>query len=427
MAFDTKYAVGYDLNDICAQMSYCSLKEPNPETFSTVAGEQRYNIPAVLCKKPEVSQWFFGEEAEKASSHDAGIKVEHLLEKARADEKLQIEDEEYDPVALLALFMKRTLHMLCTEMALEDIESLMITVDELDERTLQVLERAVQEFPVPREKIYFQSYAESIYFYTIHQPEELWKQRVLIFDYAEQGMRYYSLHMNERTQPVVAFMDAGSYPEIVNPESMYPDLDSSERESRIDEVMLQAMRECVDRYVISSVYLIGDGFEGSSLKKTLKYLCMGRRVFQGKNLYTKGAAYSAMEKLVPSSHSTTHIFLGKDKLKSNFGVEVLSGGNETYAALVDAGVNWYEAGAKCDFILAEEPTVPIIITPLDGKDVRTVDVELTGLPIRPAKATRISVKIEFKSEHIAVIRVYDLGFGEMYPTSGKVWDQEIEL
>ena len=105
----------------------------------------------------------------------------------------------------------------------------------------------------------------------------------------------------------------------------------------------------------------------------------------------------------------------------------MSAGEETYVALVDAGVNWYEAVAKYDFILAAEPAVPVIVTPLDGKDVRTVEIELPGLPIRPAKATRITLKISFKSEHQALIRIYDMGFGEMYPSSGKVWDQEIEI
>ena len=427
MAFDTKYAIGYDLNDVCVQMSYCSLKDLNPETFSTIAGEQNYDIPTVLCKKSEVNQWFFGDEAEKVLAHDAGIKVERLLEQSRKGEMIQIEGEEYDPTALLALFMKRTLHLLSTVMSVEDIEALMITVDSLDEATLHVLEKIAPELPVPIEKIHFQSYAESIYFYTLSQPDELWKQRVMVFDYAYRGLDVYGLHMNERTQPVVAFMDENHFPDFTSPEEMYPDISDSERNIRMDEKMLQTMKECIDRYVISSVYLIGDGFEGDYLKKTLKYLCMGRRVFQGKNLYTKGAACSAMEKIVPGNYSRTHIFLGKDKLKSNFGVKVMSAGEETYVALVDAGVNWYEAVAKYDFILAAEPAVPVIVTPLDGKDVRTVEIELPGLPIRPAKATRITLKISFKSEHQALIRIYDMGFGEMYPSSGKVWDQEIEI
>ena len=427
MAFDTKYAIGYDLNDVCVQMSYCSLKDLNPETFSTIAGEQNYNIPTVLCKKNEVNQWFFGVEAEKVLAYDAGIKIEHLLEQSRKGEMIQIESEEYDPTALLALFMKRTLHLLDIVMSVENIEALMITVDNLDEATLLVLGKIAPELPVPIEKIYVQSYAESIYFYILNQPEELWKQRVMVFDYAYRGLSVYGMHINERTQPVVAFMDENYFLDFKSPEEMYPNMSESDRDLRMDEKMLQTMKECIDRYVISSVYLIGDGFEGDYLKKTLKYLCMGRRVFQGKNLYTKGAAHSAMEKIVPGSYSSTHIFLGKDKLKSNFGVKVMSGAEETYVALVDAGVNWYEATAKYDFILAAEPVVPVIVTPLDGKDVRTVEIELLGLPIRPAKATRISLKISFKSEHHALIRIYDMGFGEMYPSSGKVWEQEIEI
>ena len=427
MAFDTKYAVGYDLNDLCAQISYCSLKNPVPETFSTVTGAQNFDIPTVLCKKREVNQWFFGEEAEKVSAHDAGIKVDALLSLARCGDVIEIENEEYEPIALLALFMKRTLHMLNTVMSIEDIEKLMITVDVLDEQTLHILEAVLPELPIPADKVLFQSYAESIYYYTLNQPEELWKKRVVIFDYSGELLKHYILHMNERTEPVVAFMDEGESSDISSAELMFPNLDESERYEKMDEAMLRAIKECVDRYSISSVYLIGDGFEGDYLKKTLKYLCMGRRVFQGKNLYTKGAAYSAMEKLVPNDYSTTHIFLGRDKLKSNFGVKVSDAGEELYVALVDAGVNWYEAVAKYDFILAGEPVIPIIVTPLDGKDVRVIRIELHGIPVRPARATRVTVRISFKSEQLAVVRVYDLGFGEMYSSSGKVWDQEIPL
>ncbi|HKM23138.1 MAG TPA: DUF5716 family protein [Lachnospiraceae bacterium] len=427
MAFDTKYVIGYDLNNEMSQMSFCSLKNPEPETFSTVAGEQKYMIPTVLCKKRDVNQWFFGEEAKKVMTHDEGELVDSLLEKTRAGEELVIDQEEYNPMSLLVLFMKRTLNMLNTCLSMEDVEVLMITVDVLDPVTLDILETVAEELPIAREKIFFQSYAESIYCYTLHQPVELWKHRVMVFDYAGPYLKSFGLYMNEKTKPVVAFIDSATFEDIRLPEKMYPNMEEQARNERMDDILLQAIRESVDRYTISSVYLIGDGFEGDYLKKTLKYLCMGRRVFQGMNLYTKGACYSAMEKLVPGPFSESHIFLGKDKLKFNLGIKVKQAGEEKYAALVDAGVNWYETKEKYDFILGGDPIVPLIITPLDGKDVQVHEIALTGLPMRPAKATRLSLRISFGSEHLVRIRINDLGFGEMYPSTGKVWDEEIEI
>jgi len=427
MTFDTKYAIGYDLNDEMSQISFCSLKNPEPETFSLVVGEQKYMIPTNLCKKREVNQWFFGEDAKKVMSHDEGILIDHLIKKARSGESVLIEDDEYDPVTLLALFVKRTLNLLAPSINLEAIETLMITVDLLDAVMLKILETVVDELSIARDKIYFQSYEESIYYYILHQPTELWKYRVMVFDYAGPCLKSFGFHMNEKTKPIVAFMDQESFTDIKQPAEMCCDSEGKIDMEYVDEMLLKAMHHCIDRYNISSVYLIGDGFAGDYLKKTLKYLCTGRRVFQGKNLYTKGACYSAMEKLVPNTYSQTHIFLGRDKIKVNLGIKVWQAGEERYAALVDAGVSWYEVKEQFDFILGGDPVIPIIITPLDGKDVQVKEIELLGLPLRPAKATRLSLRISFKSERIIVIRIQDMGFGEMYSSTGKVWDEEIEI
>jgi|APHig6443717817_1056837.scaffolds.fasta_scaffold08213_4 Family of unknown function (DUF5716) C-terminal len=427
MTFDTKYAIGYDLNDEMSQISYCSLKNPEPETFSLVAGEQKYMIPTNLCKKREVNQWFFGEEAKKVMAHDEGILIDHLLKKARSGESVLIEDDEYDPVTLLALFIKRTINLLVPGINLEEIEALMITVDVLDAVMLRILETVTNDLSIAKDKIHFQSYEESIYYYILHQPTELWKYRVMVFDYAGQYLKCFGFHMNENTKPIVAFMDQESFVDIKQPAEICCNFEEKKDAEYVDEILLKAMHQCIDRYNISSVYLIGDGFVGDYLKKTLKYLCTGRRVFQGKNLYTKGACYSAMEKLVPSTYSETHIFLGRDKIKVNLGIKVKQAGEERYAALVDAGVSWYEVKGQFDFILGGDPIIPIIITPLDGKDAQVREIVLSGLPLRPAKATRLSLRISFKSERIIVVRIQDMGFGEMYSSTGKVWDEEIEI
>ena len=95
--------IGYDLDDYKAQISYCSVDSYEAETVSSVMGSQVYDIPAVLCKRLEVNQWYYGREALKQAEEGAGTLVEGLFDKARKGIPVIVEDEEYDPVLLLSL------------------------------------------------------------------------------------------------------------------------------------------------------------------------------------------------------------------------------------------------------------------------------------------------------------------------------------
>lgn len=427
MSLSKKYAVGFDLNDEMSQISFSSEEERNPETISMVVGEQKFGIPTMLCKRKDINQWYFGEEAKKALSHGEGFMADHLLKKARSGEQIVIEDEEYDAKALLSLFVKRALTLLNTYFKPESIESLVMTVDVLDARTIALLNEIIEDLPIERNKIFVQSYAESIYAYIINQPKELWKHRVYIFDYSAEVLKSYGFYLNLRTKPIVAFIDEEEFTEVKRADQMYPELSPEEKEERMDKLINETLHDAMNQYTISSVYLIGDGFEELKLKNTLKYLCMGRRVFQGKNMYTKGATYSAMEKFSPLDLPEEYLFLGKDKIKCNLGVTICMNGKQEYAALVDGGINWYEALCRKEFMVGDEMVVPLVITPLNGKDVEHVDIILDGLPERPPRTMRISIRITFKSENLIHIRVSDLGFGEIFPSTGKFWDQEIIL
>ena len=59
----------------------------------------------------------------------------------------------------------------------------MFTVEDLSPRMVDVLSKVAAGLQLKIKNIYFQSYVESFYYYVLHQPAELWKNKVLIFDY----------------------------------------------------------------------------------------------------------------------------------------------------------------------------------------------------------------------------------------------------
>ena len=71
--------IGYDLSDEHSQISFCRVDGGEPETVSVVEGEEQYDFPTVLARRPDMNQWFFGREARREAESGNGILVEHLL------------------------------------------------------------------------------------------------------------------------------------------------------------------------------------------------------------------------------------------------------------------------------------------------------------------------------------------------------------
>lgn len=405
-----KIIVGYDLGSRYAQIScYVTGSEEEIRTLSCVAGSQVYTIPLVLSKRQGVNQWFYGSEAIRYAKEEEGILVENLLKLAKDGEPVQIDGVALDPVALLTLFLKRSLGLLSQVTNAERIGALMITCEELDKRMLEVLTTATEGLHLKTDNICFQSHVESFYYYNLYQPEDLWRRKTILCEYAQDSIQAYCMECNRHTTPVVAYMEEREFPFPV-PES--------------DAKMLEIAEKLCENQMISSVYLIGEEFSEEWMKDSLRYLCKGRRVFQGNNLFSKGACYGMMERISPGENGKNYVFLGKDKLKSNIGMKILRNGEESYCALLDAGINWYEAKNTMEFYLLEGRAVEILITSLTGKGnriARMVPEELQeGI-------TRLRISVEMTDDTHLKVELEDLGFGTFRAATHHIWKEEIEL
>lgn len=405
-----KVIVGYDLGNKYAQIScYVMGSEEEIRTLSSVAGSSVYTIPLALSKRQGVNQWFYGSEAIRYAGEEEGILVENLLKLARDGEPVQIDGAPIDPVALLTLFLKRSLGLLSQVTNTERIGALMITCEELDHRMLEVLTAATEGLHLKTDQICFQSHVESFYYYNLYQPEELWQHKTILCEYGDASIRTYCMECNRHTTPVVAYMEEREFPFPV-PES--------------DEKMQEIAKKLCENQMISSVYLIGEAFSRDWMKESLRYLCKGRRVFQGNNLFSKGACYGMMERLTPGENGKNHVFLGKDKLKSNIGMKVLRQGEESYQALLDAGINWYEAQNTMEFYLLEGRAVEILITSLTGKGNRIARIVPEELQ---EGIIRLRISVEMRDDTHLKVELEDLGFGTFRAATHHIWKEEIEL
>lgn len=418
-----KLIVGFDLGNLNSQISYCFLNQTREiHTLSDQTNKEVYSIPTVLCKRMGINQWFFGREALtfKENNPSESILIENLVINALQGEEIFIEGQGYDPVALLTLYVKKCMSMLGKVAGIDKVVALMITTENLSAEFIAVLEKVVHGISLNYTRVYFQSYAESFYYFALYQSEETRERENELFFCDGKKVTAMQLAFNYRTTPIVAHVREEDLPVEFPLE---------------DEGFARAANRFCGPRLISAIYLIGAEFAGDWMQLSLKYLCRGRKVFQGVNLFSKGACYSLLEKQYGSEQGRKYVFLGNDKLKSNIGMKILRQGKESYLALLNAGENWYEEENTVEIYIENDSYLDFVVTPLIGGQQQNLRMELPGLfPEEQrneiekggnGKLRRVKVHLYMVHEKRLVVEVTDLGFGEFFPATGLSWTDEI--
>lgn len=403
--------IGIDLNNNWTQISYYRQGMKEPETVSTIAGEERYRIPTALYKVHKSGPWYLTDTEGKRPGSGDGIHVDGLWERCLRDETLVL-SEEYDMKELLMIFLRKVIRLVPDMTDLSRIGAITFHLDEIEMKGVELLHTVTARMGIDREKVFIQDSKESFCHFAMNQEKELMQHEVVLFLCEENRVTCFYLIKNERTSPKsveIQSLELGELP--------------AEQEKR-DAVFAKKAEDALHGKLVSAVYLMGDGFEGSWLKDALHIICRGRRAFQGKNLFTKGACYEGIMQM--HKKECEYVYFSEYKLSKNIFIQVRNGSRTFFHDLAEAGSSCYEVNGSCQVLLAGEPCVDVWLqSPSSGK-ARIESLELTDLPKRPGKATRLRIEAVPGGKKQVLIRITDLGFGRWYASSGKVWEYCID-
>ena len=173
------------------------------------------------------------------------------------------------------------------------------------------------------------------------------------------------------------------------------------------------------------MYLLGDGFDGEWMKNSLNYLCKGRRAFLGKNLFSKGACYAAFAR--EEKEDWPFIYMGENEMKFNLSLKVKDHGKMAFYNLISAGRNWFETKGQCELILSETSEIDFWKQLPNSREAKIETIELTDLPKRPKRTTRVRVTAKPVSDDRIEIEIKDLGFGDFFRGTDKVWKYTMSM
>lgn len=403
-----KIYIGIDLDGEAAMVSF-AYAGCEPETVSPLAGSEIFAIPLAICLKKD-GGWAYGEEARRVAKSGLGQCEDRLFERALRGEQVQMGEKLFALTDLLGMFLKKMVTMAGRLGPTVSLGCLVVTVRTLDHGMIRMLKECENAMELPKGSVHFMDHKESFFYYGSNQPPEFSSHDMGLFEYRGRQMCFWCLEKGKASRPQLLSVREESY-------GFEPD--------QADEVFARIIPKAFGKQIITTVYLVGDGFETGWMKQSLQILCQGRRVFLGKNLFSKGACFAAMR--MADQRPQKFVYIGEHEVKCNVSLKVYERGNLSFFTLITAGVPWFEARGICEVIIDGTPSIDFWIQQPNSREARIETVALHALPERENRTTRMIIDAVPVSDREVCVTLTDIGLGELVPGTGKKWEYVLQL
>jgi hypothetical protein len=391
--------LGYDLCDKKTQMAVYNRETMEPELI----GQTEDNPDAALPTSIEM---------------DDGTVFENFLPRIRRGEELVVGGKYSAPVNVMAYFFQKTLSLTRKKYPSETIKQLVVTVPDHDPKFVQIIYDALALLNIKKNRAVVISHKQSYLYFALYQKKELWINDVGMFDYNEDGLHYYQMQVDRRKSPVLAGVKERDYTEAM-------ELSVTE-EGKKAAVFENVVMGAIHKQVLSALYMTGDGFDGGWADEVLQKLCVGRRLFKGGNLYVSGACYAAKE-LGESARLSDFLLMDEDMISSHLCMTVYADAKEEELVLAKAGTPWYQVDEQVDFIPDGETEISLQAKNIFTKEQNDFLVELEPVLGKVDRHCRLTLRVRFADVNTCIVTVKDDGFGDIFPTSNRIWEKTIQM
>ena len=403
--------IGIDIGKEYTQICYYDRKAEEARSLSMKVGASQYEAPGCICYRSVQKDYCVGLEAEYFAREKGGIMVGNIYDICRKEEAVQVAGEERKPAELFSHFLREILKFLGIQDIVKNTKCLCITARELNAVQVRNYQEACSLAGFPEEKYMLMDYGESFYYYALGQKRETWNRSVGWYAFSGDTVDFRKLTINGASRPVLVKLE--------DPVSTKLDPENEIR----DVEFCRFVSKTLGKELFSSVQITGKGFDQQWAQQSVKILChQGRKVFYGNNLFAKGACIAVKDRL-EDRKLKGYRYLSDSLVVADVGMDMRVMGSPAYYPLIEGGSNWYECSAGCELILDDTKELVFTVSLPDETEKKRVAMALDGLPERPNRTTRLALTLKYVSPKECEVTVRDLGFGEMYPSSGKVWKE----
>lgn len=418
MADEKEILLGVDLSDDYTQLScFTSLEELY--SVSICNDPQKYRIPTVLCSGSTPEEWLFGDEAVDCPPGPDRVKIDDIVALAEQNRSSIVLGVQYTADRLLGRFLEAVLNALQKKIGYTSIKYMTVTVRNLNEALRKNLTVALEQLGVPSDRLRVITHLDSFMYYAVSQNKDIWINDVGLFELRPDELVYYRLSFGRKQEPVTIVADTQHFSEFKG--EMVTDEDRDSLVTEFERLTTGALH----KQIVSALFFTGSGFDSAWADEALKRLCTGRRVFRGQNLFVKGAGYAA--KLFAAGEEKRYLLIGDRVLKSGISMRVFRDGVFSEHRMAAIGQDYEMAGSDADIIMDDTNELDFIVSSVFHKDPVCAIMTLETLNLRSDRSVRLNVRLTFPDRDTCVITVRDTGFGEIYETDHRIWEQVLKI
>lgn len=391
--------LGYDLCDDKTQMAVYDRERMEPELI----GQSEDNPDALL---------------------DTAIVMEDMepligfLPRIRRGEEIIVDGRPSNPVNVLAYYFRKTLSMTRQKYPSETISQLVVTIPEQTKTFVALIYDALELLGIGRDRAIVISHKQSYLYYVLYQKKEMWVNDVGLFDYSGEELRYYQIQVDRKRTPILAGVSEKDFSEAMEI--------AGEDEKRKGAVFENIAYGAIHKQILSTLYMTGSGFEGEWADEVFRKLCVGRRLFKGRNLYVSGACYAARE-FGGAARLSDFVLLDEDMVSSHILLKVYAEAKEQETVLVKAGTPWYQVDKEVDLIPDGEDELNLTVRNIFTNEEKKFIIDLEPVSGKSDRKCRIGVRLRFGDVHTCIVTVKDKGFGDLFPSSNRIWEKMITI
>lgn len=431
-----KTYIGYDLGAGYGEISVFTEQDLKPVTLLSRKEATVFHFPCMLVKYN--GRFYAGFEALALAGEEGAFVFEDLLDIAMKQPTIVVGGQRFETDYLLGLFLKLTLVLPDSYGKIEKAGAIMFTtyIDEdpaLQTRVYEVLTKATAQLFGKRTRLYLQTRSESIYYFLMHQEESMYREDTVICDYQKDYLKSYYFQRHGTRAPFTVSIDRMDYPDMQVVASRADEITEASSERYLDETFRQVILDLESKYDFGLSFMIGDGFKGGWMDRSLNRLCDHGRVFQGNNLYSLGACYCLKQLVEPTQVLEDYIFLSKQDIFFDVGMYCRRQGawenakQPEYIEIFERG-SAFENCKKTLYLIPEgENELVIEAKALSDSEKKIIKIDLLEFPQKQAGLSKWKVFLEFTDNQTLAVTVEDIGLGQVVPGSGKVIHKTVHL
>jgi hypothetical protein len=122
-----------------------------------------------------------------------------------------------------------------------------------------------------------------------------------------------------------------------------------------------------------------------------------------------------------------YFLLDEDMVTSHLSVSVYGDAKEQEVILVKAGTPWYQIDETLEIIPDGEDELDLKVTNIFTKESRHFMLSLEPVAGKTERQCRLAVRVRFSDSETCIITVKDRGFGEIFPTSNRIWEKTLTI